>query len=134
MSAAVKVLLVSPDLLAASRIAGLCREAGGTLDTLTSLAGTSPGGPYDLVLIDLQAEDPAVAVPQARLLVNPAGQDARVTASIVGFGPHVARERLAAARAAGADDVVSRGELLGGFAALLSKWRPGGEPGAGRAS
>jgi nucleoside-diphosphate-sugar epimerase len=28
------------------------------------------------------------------------------------FGPHVARERLALARAAGADDVVSRGELF----------------------
>jgi hypothetical protein len=44
---------------------------------------------------------------------------------IVAFGPHVARARLALARDAGADDVVSRGELLGGFAALLRRWLGG---------
>ena len=42
------------------------------------------------------------------------------------FGPHVARERLALARDAGADDVVSRGELLGGFAGLLRRWQDAG--------
>jgi hypothetical protein len=41
----------------------------------------------------------------------------------------VARERLALARDAGADDVVSRGELLGGFAGLLKRWWPAAEPG-----
>jgi len=35
----------------------------------------------------------------------------------------VARERLALARDAGADDVVSRGELLGGFIGLIRRWR-----------
>ena len=33
------------------------------------------------------------------------------------------------ARDAGADDVVSRGELLGGFAGLLKRWWPAAEPG-----
>ena len=38
MAAARKVLLVSPDLMATSRVAGLCREVGATLETLRSLA------------------------------------------------------------------------------------------------
>ncbi len=118
-----KVLLVSPDLMATSRLASLCREAGAKLETLRSLADTPHGGPHDLVLLDLQSlvDDPAVIVARARTLVcqQAAGGECR----IVAFGPHVAKERLAMARDAGADDVVSRGELLGGFPALLRRWR-----------
>ncbi len=125
MADVVRILLVSPDLMATSRIAGLCREAGVSLETLRSLGDTPHGGPHDVVLLDLQslAEDPAVVVTRARFMVDsqprPGG-----AALIVAFGPHVARERLALARAAGAHDVVSRGELLGGFAGLLKRWRP----------
>lgn len=122
-SPAPKILLVSPDLMATSRIAGLCREAGASLETLRSLADSPHGGPYDVVLLDLQAvaEDPAVIVTRAQVLAGGAGS-ASPAPKIVAFGPHVARERLALARDAGADDVVSRGELLGGFAALLRRW------------
>jgi hypothetical protein len=34
----------------------------------------------------------------------------------------VAKQRLDGARAAGADDAVSRGELLGAFGALVRRW------------
>jgi hypothetical protein len=120
----IKVLLVSPDLMATSRIAGLCREAGASLETLRSLGDTPHGGPHDLVLLDLQAiaEDPAVIVARARTLVCQQPSE-HAECRIVAFGPHVAKERLALARDAGADDVVSRGELLGGFSALLRRWR-----------
>jgi hypothetical protein len=124
MAEELKILLVSPDLLATSRLASLCREAGATLETLRSLADSPHGGPHDVVLLDLQAlsEDPAVVVTRARAAA--AGVDASgPAATIVAFGPHVARERLQLARDAGADDVVSRGELLGGFAGLLRRWR-----------
>jgi len=119
-----KILLVSPDLMATSRIAGLCREAGASLETLRSLTDSPHGGPYELVLLDLQAvaEDPAVIVTRAQSLAGSRGAAAATGPRIVAFGPHVARERLALARDAGADDVVSRGELLGGFAALLRRW------------
>jgi CheY-like chemotaxis protein len=121
-----KVLLVSPDLMATSRIAGLCREAGATLETLRALTDIPHGGPHDVILLDLQAivEDPAIVVTRARTLIS--GQPSAPTGqrpTIVAFGPHVARERLALARDAGADDVVSRGELLGGFAGLIRRWR-----------
>jgi hypothetical protein len=40
----------------------------------------------------------------------------------VAFGPHVAKDRLEQAKAAGADASVSRGELLGGFPAIVKQW------------
>ncbi|MFM8415092.1 MAG: hypothetical protein ACKOCX_10245 [Planctomycetota bacterium] len=125
MAAELKVLLVSPDLMATSRIAGLCRDAGATLETLRGLGDTPHGGPHQIVLLDLQAlaEDPAVIVTRARLLAGGAGGGGDAGPRLVAFGPHVARERLALALAAGADDVVSRGELLGGFAGLLRRWQ-----------
>ena len=58
-----KVLLVSPDLMATSRIAGLCREAGATLETLRALTDIPHGGPHDVILLDLQAivlQDPVL--------------------------------------------------------------------------
>jgi hypothetical protein len=132
MAGELKILLVSPDLMATSRVAGLCREVGATLETLRSLADTPHGGPHDVVLLDLQSlsEDPAVVVTRARLAMDSQASAAGAAATIVAFGPHVARERLALARDAGADDVVSRGELLGGFAGLLKRWRPAAEPGS----
>jgi hypothetical protein len=131
MACDLNILLVSPDLMATSRIAGLCREAGAALETIRSLGESPHGGPHDVVLLDLQSlsEDPAVLVTRARMLGDAGPASGAPPAAIVAFGPHVARERLALARDAGADDVVSRGELLGGFAGLLKRWRPAAEPG-----
>ena len=131
-----RILLVSPDLMAISRLASLARQAGGTLESLRSLdAGPREDG-YDVVLIDLQgmAEDPALLVARVRAAVpgrsqigSQAGAQGGPQASprIVAFGPHVATARLEQARAAGADEAVSRGELLGGFPAVLRRNCPG---------
>jgi len=118
------VLLISPDLLSSSRIAGLAREAGGRMDTLRGLDGPLPGGPYDLVLLDLQAMngDPSVMVARCLALIETQRAQTGRAARLVAFGPHVAKERLDQARAAGADESVSRGELLGGFAAIVERW------------
>ena len=118
------VLLISPDLLSTSRIAGLTREAGGRMDTLRSLDEPLPGGPYALVLLDLQAMNGDAAVLVARCLDLIESQRAQTgrAASLVAFGPHVAKQRLEQARAAGADASVSRGELLGGFPAIFERW------------
>jgi CheY-like chemotaxis protein len=94
------------------------------VETLRSLDDAVPGGPYDLMLLDLQTVpgDPAVVVTRVRGLIEAqraaSGKDAR----LIAFGPHVAKERLSQAQAAGADAVVSRGELLGGFATLVNRW------------
>lgn len=119
-----QILLVSPDLLSTSRIAGLAREAGGHMDTLRSLDDPLPGGPYDLVLLDLQAVngDPAVLVTRVLSIVEPQRTETGKAARLVAFGPHVAKERLDQAKSAGADAAVSRGELLGGFPAFIRRW------------
>jgi len=119
----IRILLVSPDLLATSRIADLARPLAARVETLRSLGGEPPAGPFDLVLLDLQAlpGDAAVLVRQAAQIALDAGPDGRA-ARLVAFGPHVQKERLADAVAAGADAAVSRGELLGSFAGLVRRW------------
>jgi hypothetical protein len=123
MAAGLRILLVSPDLMAISRLAALARQAEGTLESLRSLDASPREDGYDLVLIDLQgmADDPALLVSRVRTSI--AGRDA-VGPRVVAFGPHVATARLEQARTAGADDAVSRGELLGAFPALLRRWCP----------
>ena len=119
-----RILLISPDLLSTSRIAGLARDAGGRMETLRNLDDAPPDGPYQLMLLDLQAlaGDPAVLVSRVRSLIDAQRSRTGCAAKLVAFGPHVAKDRLDQARAAGADAAVSRGELLGGFPAIVRRW------------
>ena len=123
MAGDLKILLVSPDLLATSRIAALARPLSVAVETLRSFEDEPHDGPFDLVLIDLQAVpgDAAVIVAKAAKIVEKQ-MDAGRRCSIVAFGPHVHKERLADALAAGADAAVSRGDLLGSFPGLLKRW------------
>jgi len=118
-----RILLVSPDLLATSRIAALGRECGATVETLRSL-DERPPGPYDLVLVDLDANrgDPAVILARTRAALEGAARRPTGVPKLVAFGPHVHRQRLEESLAAGADEAVSRGELLGSFPALVRRW------------
>lgn len=124
MTDEVKILLVSPDLLATSRIAALARPLPARVETLRSLDDEPSVGPYDLVLLDLQAlsGDAAVLVARAAKLVERQAAEAGRAAKLVAFGPHVQKDRLADAQAAGADAAVSRGELLGSFPGLVRRW------------
>lgn len=121
---AVRILLVSPDLMSTSRIAGLARPLGGQVETLRSLDHAPQGGPFDLVLVDLQGlpGDAAVITARVRAIMASCAAQGEVPVRIVAFGPHVHRQRLEDAIAAGALAAVSRGELLGGFAGLVSRW------------
>jgi len=117
-----RILLVSPDLMVASQLTGLVRSAGCGLDTWRDLGAEPAGGPWHLVLVDLQAltQDVAEIVGRVRAVVRQWAGDG-TAAAVVAFGPHVDRQRLAAALAAGADEAVSRGELIGGFGALVAR-------------
>lgn len=119
-----KILLVSPDLLSTSRIAALARPLPARVETLRSLDDEPRDGPFDLVLLDLQSlpGDAAVIVARALKLVERQVEGTGRAAKLVAFGPHVHRERLADAVAAGADAAVSRGELLGSFPGLVRRW------------
>jgi len=119
-----RILLVSPDLLSTSRIAALARPLPARVETLRSLDDEPREGPFDLILLDLQslAGDAAVIVARAVKLVEKQVADAGRAPKLVAFGPHVQKERLADAVAAGADAAVSRGELLGSFPGLVKRW------------
>lgn len=113
------VLLLSPDLFLSSRVAGLAAGIGGTLQVGTGADDMADRGPFEIVLVDLQSStDPAALVATAR---QAGGAPAAGRCLVIAFGPHVATERLAAAKLAGADAVVSRGELLGGFGAVVRR-------------
>lgn len=124
MTDEMRILLVSPDLLSTSRIAALARPVPARVETLRSLDDEPREGPFDLILIDLQAlaGDAAVIVARAVKLVEKQVADAGRAPKLVAFGPHVQKERLADAVAAGADAAVSRGELLGSFPGLVKRW------------
>jgi len=115
-----RLLLRSPDLMIGSRLAG----------TPGVEVTTDPGaGPFAAVIVDLSAAGSAAdLVGAARRLAADQMAAGGGSAVVVAFGPHVARERLAAAAAAGADHVVSRGELLGALPTLLAAWLRGPAP------
>lgn len=119
-----QILLVSPDLMSTSRIAGLARSANARLETLRSLDETPKSGPFAIALIDLQAldGDAAVLVSRVRAILETLPAQADAPFRLIAFGPHVHKQRLEEATAAGADATVSRGELLGGFAGLINRW------------
>jgi hypothetical protein len=124
MSEPVRILLFSPDLMIASRIAGLGPSANAGVETLGSLTAERAGDPIDIALVDLQGFSGTVAelLAQVRSVVAARAGAAGRPTRIVAFGPHVAKQRLDDALAAGADEAVSRGELLGAFPALVSRW------------
>ncbi len=118
------ILLVSPDLMLTSQVAGLAAQVGGQLETLSRCAATATDRRFDLVLVDLGSlrESPDELLRQLQSsLANP-------PAAIVAFGPHVHKQRLEAAVRAGCTEAISRGELIGSFAACVSRWCGGSEP------
>jgi hypothetical protein len=112
------VLLVSGDLLSSSRIAGLAAAVAGGFTQVASPESVPRDRTWQVILVDLQAVAGEPAEILARLPPAPANA---APPRIIAFGPHVAKERLDRARQAGAHLVVSRGELLGDFAAVLAR-------------
>lgn len=116
-----RILVVTGDLLAGSRLAGLAGAIGARLEQRGVLTA-GQGGEYDIVLLDLQGLRgplaPVVGLARSLIAARPTDRPGWVVA----FGPHVADDRLRAAVVAGCDEAVSRGELLGGFANLVRRW------------
>ncbi len=111
-----------------SQVAGLAAGLGGHLETLSRCDATATGSHFDLVLIDLgslrDSPDDLLRQVKSRLTQQP-------QPPIVAFGPHVHKQRLDAAVQAGCSEAVSRGELIGGFAACIGRWCGGGSDAAG---
>lgn len=111
------VYYLTSDLLFSSRVAGAASNLGVDLQVVGSVAQLLQRANVSidckLVLVDLTLSslelDAAVQAIREHL----------PQAKIVAYGPHVHEERLAAAAAAGCDEVLSRGQFDREFGRLL---------------
>lgn len=110
-------VLLSGDLMVVSRVASTVKRLAGELQgaATTSKAvelcrDLSP----DMLIVDLST--PSLDIAE---LVTAVKADGRQVPTIIAFGPHVHEEWLAAAREAGCDRVVSRGQFMGQLDSLL---------------
>lgn len=109
------VLLVSGDLMIHSMVDGAVRASGAELVVVsgaTAVAQATTHAPR-FVLLDLGGNLPELAelVPQLRA----AAPETR----LIAFGPHVHAAKLTAARAAGCDEVLTRGQFHAGITKIL---------------
>lgn len=113
-----RLLAAIPDLFFGSKVSGVASQLGIEVRFAASRAALVEGARSgaDLVLIDLDAAviDPLGAIREIR-----AGG-----ARVVAFASHVHAGRLAEARAAGCDEVLTRGSLARSLPALLEPLRP----------
>jgi CheY-like chemotaxis protein len=112
------VLLLSADLATSSAVSGAAARCGATCETSWSIAEViekAKAGAPRLVIFDLSMSglDPAIVLPKLKELATPPQR-------IVAFGPHVHEAKLAAAREAGCDEVVSRGRFHADLDAIVA--------------
>ena len=111
------VLALVSDLATQSQLAGAAARVGVTLqiaDSAEALTAKIAHARPRLVILDLSHPglDPFEIVPRLRTGLP--------SVKVAAFGPHVHRERLTAAREAGCDLVVSRGQFHAEMDAILS--------------
>jgi CheY-like chemotaxis protein len=112
-------LVLSDDLLDASRIAGHGRAAG--LDVLqcrdpNALVASLGKGPV-LALLDLH--NPGLDIAEVVAALRAGG-----VKRVIGYGSHVDAARLKAARAAGCDEALPRSAFFEGLEAKMEAWVP----------
>jgi hypothetical protein len=113
------VVLVSGDLMGASRIEGAARFARidfRMLSNADSAVEFCAATRVPLVMIDLTLAGLDLESLVSRLKNLPNGGP-----TIVAYGPHVHEAKLAAAQAAGCDAVMSRGQFLSNVDAILTQ-------------
>jgi hypothetical protein len=110
------VLFCAADLIWGSRIKATAQAAGveaRPVRDLGMLEARLADSPVRGLVVDLEA--PAAL----QLIGRVRGEGGRADVRVVAFGPHVDVERLAAARAAGAERVMVRGAFDRGLAEIL---------------
>ena len=111
------VVLLSGDLMVMSRVAGAAAQHRVDLQTASnSQQAVQSCIEHSARMLVLDLSTPSLNVAE---LVAAVKTDKDAAPTIVAFGPHVHEERLAAARDAGCDRVVSRGQFFGQLDTLL---------------
>lgn len=108
------VLVLADDLFFASQILAAARQAGAHCEqsSLARFLDEPPlhdaQRPCDLLLVDLTAPDAQERISQCVQLCRGPGKS---RPAIIAFAPHLHHARLEAARTAGCDRVLTRGQL-----------------------
>ena len=114
-----RIILISNDLMVVSRVQGAAAKCGAVVRAIGSVAAAVELQHEEsaaLILVDLST--PAVAVADLVNAIKAAGEP---PARLVAFGPHVHEEKLAAARAAGCDSVLSRGKFFSDADSIIAE-------------
>lgn len=114
------VVLLSGDLMGASRVEGAARQAGIDLRLAThadSALDCCSAEDVLLVIIDLATSNLDVSA-----LVEQLKHRTGRAPAIVAFGPHVHEETLISAKAAGCDEVFSRGQFLSQAGTIMARY------------
>jgi CheY-like chemotaxis protein len=102
------ILLLTNDLMASSRAAGTARQSGTTLHTVANSVAALQQlqeAAYSLAIVDLTTVGSAIgALVEDLKRIQP-------ELSIMAYGPHVQEHLLEAARSAGCDRVLTRGQF-----------------------
>jgi hypothetical protein len=117
MSSSQAVLLFSQDLLISSQVTGVARQLGIEIDVIGStqqLAERSQMKDYRALFVDLGTNEPIADVVAALPAEN--------NVVIVAYGSHVHTAKLEAARQAGCDEVMSRGQFSATIAEVLKRY------------
>jgi DNA-binding NtrC family response regulator len=113
------VVLLSGDLMGASRVEGAARLSGVDFrmaENIDAAVECCVAQPVTLVIVDLATAGLDVAALVERLKNKSAHRPA-----IVAFGPHVHEATLDAAKAAGCDQVLSRGQFMSQAGAIIAR-------------
>ena len=113
-----EVVLLSNDLMVVSRVTGAAAASGATVRVAAN--GTAASALHaerraDIVVVDLGT--PTFDLDQ---FVRDVKSNAEHPTCMLAFGPHVHADRLAAARSAGCDTVLSRGQFFAQVDAIMS--------------
>jgi DNA-binding NtrC family response regulator len=117
------VVLLSGDLMGASRIEGAARLSGvefrmiGSVDAVIDCCAAQR---VSLVMVDL-----ATAGLDVSSLVERLKSSSEHGPAIVAFGPHVHEAALDAAQEAGCDQVLSRGQFMSQAGAIIARYQAG---------
>jgi CheY-like chemotaxis protein len=112
------VVILTGDLTVISRVEGAARTRGVPVRAFANLAQAVSHCTEEspkLLIIDL-----SMVSMELEHLINTLRETTSAPPRVVAFGPHVHEERLAAAREAGCDEVVSRGEFFTRIESILA--------------
>jgi len=107
-----------PDLFFASKVSGAAKRLGIAVQLVTSRSALLEGaksGP-DLIVADLDA----VAVDAVGVARELHAETDQGRPRMIAFGSHIYGERLAAAKLAGYDDVLTKGQLAARIPGILA--------------